>query len=152
MRIKSLINHSAQAVAEGALVALIVVGLVAGTALAGKGGGGGKPSGGGGGSVALVMLSDRGGDGGPNWGDAVTFTVSTTATTRPFVHLSCYQGEALVYTFQAGFFDSYPWSTTYSLGSQSWTGGAANCTAVLQYVASSGKTVKLSTLSFAAGA
>ena len=36
MRIRSVFSHSIQAVAEGALIALIVVGLIAGTALAGK--------------------------------------------------------------------------------------------------------------------
>jgi hypothetical protein len=36
MRIRSIFSHSAQAIAEGALVALLVVGLMAGTAFAGK--------------------------------------------------------------------------------------------------------------------
>jgi hypothetical protein len=36
MRITSIFSHSAQAIAEGALVALLVVGLMAGTAFAGK--------------------------------------------------------------------------------------------------------------------
>jgi hypothetical protein len=36
MRIRSIFNHSAQAIAEGALVALLVVGLMAGTAFAAK--------------------------------------------------------------------------------------------------------------------
>src|SRR4029079_6896166 len=44
MRIRSIFSHSAQAIAEGALVALLVVGLVAGTAFAGKPGSG-SPSG-----------------------------------------------------------------------------------------------------------
>jgi hypothetical protein len=43
MRIRSVFSHSAQAVAEGALISVLVVGLMAGTAFAGK------PSGGGGG-------------------------------------------------------------------------------------------------------
>lgn len=46
MRIRSVFSHTAQALAEGALIALIVVGLVAGSAFAARGGGG-KPSGGG---------------------------------------------------------------------------------------------------------
>ena len=46
MRIRSVLSHSAQAVAEGALISLLVVGLMAGTAFAAKGGGGGhhKPA------------------------------------------------------------------------------------------------------------
>jgi hypothetical protein len=48
MRIRSVLNHSVQAVLEGALIAMLVVGLMAGTALAGKSGGGGGGHGGGG--------------------------------------------------------------------------------------------------------
>ena len=44
MRMRSVFSHTAQAVAEGALIALLVVGLAAGTTFAGKGGG--KPGGG----------------------------------------------------------------------------------------------------------
>ncbi|SRR5258705_9878808 len=40
MRIKSIFTHSAQAIAEGALISLLVVGLVAGTAFAARGGSG----------------------------------------------------------------------------------------------------------------
>ncbi len=40
MRVKSVLTHVTQAVAEGALIALLVVGLIAGTAFAGKGGSG----------------------------------------------------------------------------------------------------------------
>ena len=36
MRIRSVLTHSAQAILEGALIATLVVGLVAGTAFAGK--------------------------------------------------------------------------------------------------------------------
>jgi hypothetical protein len=49
MRIRSVLKHSAQAIAEGSLIALLVVGLMAGSVFAAKGGhGGGKPGGGGG--------------------------------------------------------------------------------------------------------
>src|SRR5260221_1945162 len=61
-------------------------------ALAAKGGGG-KPGGGTGGTggLTLVMLTDANGNGLPNWGDTVTFNVSTTATTQPNVDLKCSQ-------------------------------------------------------------
>ena len=36
MRIRSVLTHSGQAVLEGALIAMLVVGLMAGTAFAGK--------------------------------------------------------------------------------------------------------------------
>ena len=39
MRIRSVFSHSAQVVAEGALISLLVIGLMAGTAFAGKPGG-----------------------------------------------------------------------------------------------------------------
>ena len=41
MRIRSVLSHSAQVVVEGALISLLVVGLMAGTAFAARGGGGG---------------------------------------------------------------------------------------------------------------
>ena len=59
MRIGSVITHSAQAVAEGALIALLVVGMMAGTTLAAKNtaGGHGKPGGGGSGGTATLVVS-----------------------------------------------------------------------------------------------
>ena len=68
MRIRSVLKHSTMAVLEGALVASLVVGLMAGTALAGKGSGGHKPGGGAGGSgsLALQMITDNDGNGSPN--------------------------------------------------------------------------------------
>lgn len=154
MRLKSVIAHGLQAVAEGSLIALLIVGLMAGSVFAAKGGGG-KPSGGGttggGGSLALVMVTDANGNGLPNWGDQVTFNVSTTATDRPTVRLHCYQNGSLVYTFSAGFFAGYPWTTIYGLSSQSWTGGAANCTASLIYSGNNGRIITVATLNVAVG-
>src|SRR5258708_4962558 len=59
----------------------------------GKGGNGGKPGpgAGSGGSITLKMVTDPDGDGVPNWGEQVTFNVSTTATTQPQVSLQCSQ-------------------------------------------------------------
>ena len=64
MRLRSVLTHSAQAVAEGALIALLVVGLAAGTTFAAKGGGGGggtgghgKPGGGGSAGTATLVVS-----------------------------------------------------------------------------------------------
>jgi hypothetical protein len=104
----------------------------------GKGGGkggGGTTSGGGGGSLSLVMYADQNGNGLPNWGDTVTFNVSTTATTTPNVELKCFQNGSVVYGATAGFYDGYPWPWTknMNLSSGAWTGGAANCTAELYY-------------------
>src|SRR5207249_591817 len=100
-------------------------------------------------SLTLVMVTDNNGNSAPNWGDTVTFSVSTTATTEPHVQLACSQGGATVYSAEAGFYDGYlwPWNRNMTLSSYLWTGGAADCTAVLYY---GGGT--LSTLKFTAGA
>src|SRR3954452_23954398 len=63
---------------------------VASPAMAAKGGGGGggKPSGGSS-SLSVVMVSDANADGLPNYGDTITFSVSTKATSQPYVQLDC---------------------------------------------------------------
>ena len=131
MRIRSVLSHSVQALAEGVLISLLVVGLIAGTAFAGRGGTG-KPSGGGG-TISLSPLAyDANGDSLPNYGDRVTFTLSTTATTKPWVELDCYKGGALVYQDRRGFFDGSLTGEVFNLGtSGAWQSGAADCTAWL---------------------
>jgi hypothetical protein len=158
MRIGSVLKHSTQAVLEGALVATLVVGLMAGTALAGKptGGGstgGGKHGGGGSGSLTVAMVADANHDGLPNWGDAITFNVSTTATTEPHVNVTCSQNRTVVYGASTGYYASYPWpwTQTMTLASQAWTGGAASCTAALSGYSGTSVTT-LGTLSFQVGA
>ena len=146
MRIRSVIRHAAEAVLEAALISLLVVGLIAGTALAGK------PSGGttsGTSTLALVMVDDGNGNGTANWADTVTFSVSSSATSSPQVSLTCHQGSALVYTANAAWYAGNPFAYMQMMKLQSgaWTGGAADCTAKMYY--SSGKrTVTLKTLSF----
>jgi len=153
MRTRAVLSHAAKAVAEGALIALLVVGLAAGTTFAGKptsgsGGhkGGGGTTGGGTGSLALVLYADVNGNGQVNYLDTVTFTVSTTATTTPTVTLRCYQNGNMVLQSSAGFYPSYPWPDAQHmvLNSPAWSGGAASCTAVLNETGT--------TLSFPAGA
>jgi hypothetical protein len=137
------IAHAAQI---GALV--LALALVP-AALAAKGGGGGKPSSGSGGSssLSLVMVNDLNGNGAPNYGDTVTFSISTTATTSPYVNLSCYQNGVLVASADSGFFSGYPWATqNMTLKTTLWTGGAADCTATLYYYGS--KKVTLAKLPF----
>jgi len=122
------------------VAAFLVVALVLVPAgLAGKGGGksGGGTTSGGGGSLSLFMVTDVNGDRLPNWGDTVSFHVSTTVTSYPYVTLGCTQGGVSVYqsSYLVGFFPSYPWPwlQNFLLSSQTWTGGAANCTATLEY-------------------
>ena len=116
----------------------------------GKKGGGGTTSGGG--TIALVMVDDKGGDGGPNIWDTVTFNVSTTATSEPTVTLNCSQNGVVVMGASAGFYDSYPWPAARNMGLWSgvWTSGAANCVAKLHPLGASGTV--LASLSFTAGA
>jgi hypothetical protein len=134
------------------VVAAVTCLALAPVALAGKGGG--KPGGGGGGStstngtIELVLVDSP--DNVANWGEHVRFNVSTTATTEPHVDLKCSQGGTLVYSATTGYYDSYPWpwTQTFTLSSQSWTGGDADCTAVLYKLANSGAKTTLNTLNF----
>jgi len=125
-------------------------------AFAGKSGGGSHGGGGGGhggtggsGSLTLVMYNDVNGNGAPNWGDTVTFNVSTTATTEPNVSLTCSQNGTVVYSAVTGFYSSYPWPWTQdmTLSSTAWSGGAASCVAKL-YSISGTSTTNLGSLSF----
>lgn len=140
MRVRSVVKHSGQAVLEGALASLLVVGLMAGTAFAARGGGNGSTTGGG--SLALVLAS---GDTVANHGDTITFAVTTSAT-RPFVGLSCYVSGALVYQASVGFFPDYPWAQNFVLASNGWTAGAADCAARLYTTKDGTRTTTLATL------
>jgi hypothetical protein len=143
-------KSTATRLALSSMVAILVVGLMAGSVFAGKGGGG-KPGGGGstsGGTLAVVMVSDQNGDGSPNWNDQVTFDVSTTATDKPWVKLNCYQAGTWVSTSTAGFFEAYPWAPNFTLASGGWTSGAGDCTATLYLVTSNGRSKTLATLGF----
>jgi len=95
----------------------------------GNSGGGGNHSS----SLALVVLDPD--DGGANHGEQVTFEVSTTATDKPYVSVSCYQDGTLVYSASAGFYEGYawPWTQVFTLSSNAWSGGAADCRASLDY-------------------
>jgi hypothetical protein len=136
-----ILKHTGAAVLEGALVAALVVGLMAGTVLAGKGGkpGGGGGHGGGGttggsGTIALhlPLNVDRNGNGTPNWNDVVSFDIATTATTQPWVHLICSQNGVVVAQGWAGYFDGALGGRTFGLSSPSWPSGAADCKANLE--------------------
>jgi hypothetical protein len=113
-------------------------------ALAAKSGGGGS---GGSSSLSPVMVNDLNGNGLPNWGDTVTFDVSTTVT-YPEVELECFQNGTVVLRQGAGFFPSYMWSKDFTLRSASWTGGPADCIATLFYFTKSRTYRTLATVSF----
>jgi hypothetical protein len=87
------------------------------------------------GSSSISLVEVTGSDSVPNWGEQITFNVSTTATNFPYVDLNCIQDGTTVYTATTGYFADYPWPWTQvmTLQSQAWTGGAADCTATLYY-------------------
>jgi hypothetical protein len=91
-----------------------------------------KPSSGGSSSITgPVMVADANGDGLPNWGDTVTFNVSTTATAQPYVHLVC-SGNGIGYDSWRGYFSgSLDTNWNFVLSSGGWTSGGADCTAWL---------------------
>jgi hypothetical protein len=136
---------------QASLVALLVVGLVAGTAFAGRGGngnGGGKPGGntGGSGTISLAFMD---GATEAHFAARVTFTISTDATAYPFVHLRCYQGVALVGEGRQGFFADALGNPWFYLGpTPSWQGGDADCTATLEKSTNKGWSVLATAPSF----
>jgi len=114
------------------LSAIAVCLSLAPAALAGKGTASGKPGGGGtgGGTINLVLLNSS--DGLAHVGQKVTFDVSTTATQYPWVTVDCYDpSDAWVYHASNGIFRT-SLSQVFTLASNTWTSGAAECTAWLQ--------------------
>src|SRR3954447_4687749 len=129
-------------VLAGVVLALSLVLVPA--ALAGKGN---TSSGGTGNSLTPVMVTDNNGDGLPNWGDTLTFNVSTSAA-YPMVELDCWQGSTQVDSQKVGFYAGWPWSKDFPLSHwYYWPSGGADCTATLYYQARKGN-VTLATRTF----
>lgn len=145
--ITRFISHSFLAVLEGLLVATLVIGLIAGSALAAKGGGHTartKDAG----TVSLVLMDST--DGVAHHDQRITFDVATTATDRPFVGLRCWQGENWVYDGYVGYFPDYLWDPWFVLDSNYWADGtAASCTARLFYYDKRGNQKVLASTDFA---
>jgi len=74
--------------------------------------------------LAFNLEYDANGNKAPNWGDAITFTVSLTEPWNQ-VNVTCSQQGVLVYGAV------YPLSPVLSLSSANWSSGAADCTAVV---------------------
>jgi hypothetical protein len=129
-----------------ALVALVL----APAAFAGHKPGGGGTGGTGGSTISLApVIVDVNGNGLPNWGDTVTFNISTTSTTAPYVNLQCFQNGVLVANGWNGFFDGALNTTrNFGLTSGAWMGGAADCTANLDMYSSKGAWQVLASTSF----
>jgi hypothetical protein len=83
----------------------------------------------------------------PQFGDTVTFNVSTAQTGNPFVHLVCSGTAAnpVGYDSWAAF---WPTAGSFILSSGGWTSGPADCTAHLVGYVSSSKYKVLASVSF----
>ena len=139
-------------------VGLLAAALVSSSALAARGGGGGHKGGGGStggtGTIALAtpLVVDNNGNGLPNYTDVVTFNISTTATTTPYVNLVCTQNGVLVASGWRGYWaGSLDTSWNFGLESGAWPGGAADCTAYLKMQTKQGWSI-LGSTSFGVGA
>jgi hypothetical protein len=126
------------AATEGGLITLLMFGLIAGTTVAARGGGGS--------SLSLVTLDST--DGVPHHGQRVTFDVSTSATDKPYVNVRCYQDGTHVYDAWAGFFDSAWFGQEFTLESNMWVGGGADCDARLVMWGKNGRERTLASISF----
>ena len=107
---------------------------------------------GGSGTIALTLLNST--DGLAHFGQKVTFAVSATTTTQPWVALECSQNGTVVYKQANGIFAT-SLNQVFTLGpTPAWTGGAANCKALLQDWSgySKGKITTLASLSFSVSA
>ena len=114
----------------GGLVAALAIGMVASPVLAGKGGSG-KPSGGSG-TAGSLRMDPMDGATEAHHGARVTFTVSTSATPYPYVHLVCRQGGSMVLEARQGFFATALGNEWFELSTPNWQSGAADCTATLE--------------------
>ena len=150
---------------RAAIVVALLALLVAPAALAGKPSGGGGGGGGAGGckhcapsytgsfvGTNPVMVSDANGNGAPNYGDQITFNVTSNATYY-FVEMDCSQNGTMVERETNGFYPGWPWSKNYVLTSTGWSSGGASCTATLYSSLSDGSNRQnLATVSFQVGA
>ncbi len=113
MRIRSVLTHTAQAVAEGSLIAMLIVGLMAGSAFAGKPGGSAT-------SGVSVTVADQ------VFGGTATATVSGKSGLYVYVKCSQAGGTALSAWERT---DSNN-QASFSMGpTPSWSSGSATCVA-----------------------
>jgi hypothetical protein len=97
--------------------------------------------------VSVATVSAAAATSGPNYGDIVTFNVSTTETANPYVNLKCYQTGTLVGEGWATFF-AVGTAGKFGLYSGPWSGGAADCTADLGLFTSNNRWKVLASTSF----
>lgn len=140
-------GRTARTISLALAATLLLSAIAAGPAMAAKGGPKALASGN---SLTLVMVNDQNGDGKPNFGDTITWDVSTTATGAPNVGLVCTQNGTVVYRADSGYYDGYlwPWTQRMTLKSGAWAGGSAGCVAELFWYSGT-RTVVGATVSFA---
>jgi hypothetical protein len=119
-------------VALGSFVAMLVVAGIATAA---------KPS-----SSLSLMVVGTAAPAQPSYGGQITFDVATNETDQPYVNVRCYQGAAFVYDNWGSFANGA--QPSFSLSSNYWTGGAANCTARLVTYDKQGRQRDLATTTF----
>jgi hypothetical protein len=140
------LRHALEAALEGTLVALVIVGILAGTTLAST-----KTAS----SVWIEGSSTLRASSGLTFGDAFTVGYSTSAR-EPWAHAVCYPVDTTVYRETYG--DGWIWGQYFSVypgGPQpqafqlvdpvadNWTGGGARCTLELIKLSSSGRETML---------
>jgi hypothetical protein len=86
--------------------------------------------------------------GSPSYGDLVSFEVSTTDTAYPWVHLKCFQNGTMVAEGRETYYEGGYSDGEFGLYSPMWTGGAADCTAWLEYYTANGRWKQLASTSF----
>ncbi|HEY5660579.1 MAG TPA: hypothetical protein VI300_27595 [Solirubrobacter sp.] len=98
-------------------------------------------------SLQLMVAPTASGSLSPSYGQSVTFNVSTSATSQPFVHVKCSQNGTLVYeSWQAWFYGRNGTQSFTMGGTPAWQGGAAECTAYLENWDSYSKNGKITVL------
>ena len=146
------VRHGTIALGRAAIVAAVVAALLFALAPAIGGGadvlaakGGGKQS-----TTSLAVVVLDGDDLTPSHGERITFEIQTTATDRPFVAVSCWQGSTGVYLKSIGLFPTYLFDPWLTMDSSYWTPGVpASCTARAYYYDKRGNQKDLATLGFA---
>ena len=99
-----------------------------------------------------ILVLDNNSDGLPNWGDQITFKVTTTAPYND-ITIKCSQNDTSVYGSTIGFGQGWPWPQIFTMQSMAWTSGAASCTAEFWASTSSGTFLQnMATKSFNVGA
>jgi len=126
---KGRVRRLAAATLRASMITALTFGMVAGTAFAGKGGGGATT--GGDTLTGPVMVFDRNASGAIDYGDDITFSVTTSAS-RAQVGLRCYQGTNFVYDGYVATYDSWLSAKYFTLSGSYWSSALdASCTARL---------------------